>query len=77
VERGRPVGAGPSRSAGWAASARSRRWSGAWGAAGRSRGRPRKLPVGTYEVVLRSPLDGAIVHRATVTIVAGETVTVR
>ena len=38
---------------------------------------PRKLPVGTYEVVLRSPLDGAIVHRATVTIVAGETVTVR
>lgn len=38
---------------------------------------PRKLPVGTYEVVLRSPLDGAVVHRVTVMIVAGETFTVR
>ena len=37
----------------------------------------RRLPVGRHEVVLRSPLDRAVVHRATVEIVAGEIVRVQ
>ncbi len=37
----------------------------------------RKLPVGRHQVELQSPLDRAVVHRATVEIVAGETARVQ
>lgn len=37
----------------------------------------RPIAVGAHEVVLRSPIDGAVVHRATVTVVEGKTTTVR